>query len=661
MSNHILQKSLPIYMSMLMGQMGYRVRFFGEQAMIDYKSKEVTLPAGDFSDVDYRRLVMGAGIHEAGHGKFTVQKERPKPPMDQEVQQHPALAAEFELGRGFYNVLEDVRQERETIADVPGTRYALDDVIECAKARGWFEIPAVEEGPLALLRAYCLFQARSQYRGQNLLNELVEVKKRLVGQVPEDLVDAITQKMAEIDKPGVSTKDATRIGFEMVKIIKEKMKDLLDQQQQQQQQQSAGDQSGQPQGDQGQSQQSQPGQSSSGDAGGTQSTSANDPSSNGQDQKAQGSADSNGSSASSNAGGDQSDQRAQSGNGKGHNGKDESSSDGSDQKDSNSSSNGAGGQGAGSGNHPGSLDEAIKNLSEILANQLRGGPDRASDMGNVLGEAINQMMADPKHRAAARSMDLRMDSSDEVEPKRTHDLSAIRQRIARSTRHLAGHLQTLLEAQTTDDISHDDFGVDLDVERATRLLEGKRDVFKEVDEASEVDTAVMLLLDRSGSMSSQIGTAVDAAASAALAVERVPDCSVGVACFPGNQQQVSVINPLGEAPSKNLARFDTSAGGGTPTAEALWWAAHRLANTSHQRKMVAVITDGQPNNPEGTKTVTNLLRQAGIEVFGIGIGTQGAAAVKKLWPNASVGINSIDELPRQLFGLLRSSFVLRYN
>ena len=67
------------------------------------------------------------------------------------------------------------------------------------------------------------------------------------------------------------------------------------------------------------------------------------------------------------------------------------------------------------------------------------------------------------------------------------------------------------------------------------------------------------------------------------------------------------------------------ANGGTPAAEGLWEAGTRLIRRRENRKILFAVTDGVPNDPAATKEVGDMIEASGIELYGIGIGSDAIA------------------------------------
>ncbi len=136
--------------------------------------------------------------------------------------------------------------------------------------------------------------------------------------------------------------------------------------------------------------------------------------------------------------------------------------------------------------------------------------------------------------------------------------------------------------------------------------------------------AVSLALDCSGSMGSGSGGGpIQLATQAVIALVEV--CSsmgvpVEVVTFMGSQ--IGVVKRFDDALPKVRSKIGAiGAGGGTPTAEGLWVAGNRLFSRKEERKILMLVTDGQANDMAGAKQVATMIEHSGIELYGIGLGT----------------------------------------
>ena len=195
------------------------------------------------------------------------------------------------------------------------------------------------------------------------------------------------------------------------------------------------------------------------------------------------------------------------------------------------------------------------------------------------------------------------------------------------------------------------YGKRLDTNRVLRVMSGDPRVFRTPTEKVSPNTAVHLLVDVSGSMShgTRLETAQTSAMALASALDGIKGVNAGVSFFGGiTDDPVRSAMKHGQKAAARNAYFAPTAGGGTPMAEAIWYAAYALSKTRESRKMIMVITDGEPNNKPATKAAITLAEESGMEVIGVGIETLANARLF----NRHIVINKIDDLCQSLFGLM---------
>jgi cobalamin biosynthesis protein CobT len=179
--------------------------------------------------------------------------------------------------------------------------------------------------------------------------------------------------------------------------------------------------------------------------------------------------------------------------------------------------------------------------------------------------------------------------------------------------------------------------------RDTRLFPQRR-------EQPALNTAVLLLLDRSGSMDgTKIQVAREAVLATALALEMMPGVQLATAAFPLGRKDVLPLTGFGQRVSATLPRYGLTADGGTPLAEALWWVAWQLLRRPEPRKLALIATDGAPNDWMAAQAIIQRLTAAGIDLVGIGIKT---GLVQTLFPTG-VTIGQLKDLAPALFRLLQ--------
>ena len=180
-------------------------------------------------------------------------------------------------------------------------------------------------------------------------------------------------------------------------------------------------------------------------------------------------------------------------------------------------------------------------------------------------------------------------------------------------------------------------------------------LFLKNESVTGIDTAVHILLDISGSMTSRIELACAACYSVALALAAIPGISVGVSAFPADYEDdvAATVYPLLRHGERVVNSFGVEAHGSTPLTEALWWVLGMLSTRPEYRKIALVVTDGYPDDPETAKETITAAQRMGMEVLGIGID---APIISSIIP-VSETITDIRDLAPAMFRLLQQSLL----
>lgn len=217
-----------------------------------------------------------------------------------------------------------------------------------------------------------------------------------------------------------------------------------------------------------------------------------------------------------------------------------------------------------------------------------------------------------------------------------------------------------------------------------RVMQGDPRVFQRKEEQRSKDTAVMLLVDNSGSMhGARIVTAMQSAYALAQTLERVNIPSeiigftTGAMSHAARQQAMdeyhkhgvrfdrdssTIVMPIFKTFNERMTptvkkriafQLNVQAGMNTNTdGESLEYAAMRLIPRREKRKVMLVLSDGQPigsgSGPHLKSTVLNLTKM-GIETVGIGIQSD---AVKHFYPRY-LTLNDVSDLPSAVMGELK--------
>lgn len=293
---------------------------------------------------------------------------------------------------------------------------------------------------------------------------------------------------------------------------------------------------------------------------------------------------------------------------------------------------------------------AKRQLQVILGSST---PILPKDLGAILSESVTGLCA-----RSCDKLSVAVVTRKEANPLSKKDIAEARQ----ATCALRNRLQALLQSTTLTRNRNAQHGR-LDTQRLHRLSTGNVNVFKRHGQKQGLDTAVHILLDCSGSMGgSPLELAGQACFAVASALESIPGISVAVTAFPGEHTTDNGITPQNYRTVAPILRhreamhsgFSLRASGGTPLAEALWWTLQQTQALTQKRKIILVLTDGEPDSEESAKAAIQSAQLIGCEVHGIGMGT---TAIHKILPNSSRTITAISELAGAMFELLQGALL----
>jgi nitric oxide reductase activation protein len=602
MSQHGLHQALSIVARMYSEMSGVLVRW-GERAMTD--GKTVWLPrCNDLAlNLEEVAIFLGYLFHEISHVLHTN--------FDTSKGTSPFL-------RCLINLLEDIRIEMLITEKWRTTRKYLIQTCAACVRRGLFAEVKPKDKPSAVFQAYLLYRLRHDVLGQTVLKERMEnataIAKQTFSTVVLAKLDALSTRIYRCK----NTDDVRALAEEMLKLIQDEMEENPEPMDQPQQ--SAGGESGE--GEEGQDQQSGQGsQSGEGeDQDGSQSSSGGSDSQDGEQQSGQ-------SGQSGQDGDDQSNGQSSSG----------------DSQGSSSQKSGSGkGKKGGSGGSAGSKQQ--KNLKDLLNMSEK---DIAKGLGELLAKACEE--TSEKH---PQTGDLQFP---EVVPHRLRNS----QMDLNEIRAFSNAIRTwLLRWRTTAEDADEYYtraGMKIDNRRMPLVRTGKR-IFKKSDEGIDLQAAISLVIDRSGSMSGdRITQAVKCSVAAIMAFDH-PSIKSQVIAFPyGRGDEVSVIKGWEESYRKLASRIPSlNANGGTPMSAAILFSGACLAAREEKRKIMLVVTDGDPNCAGSTIEAVKEARKNGIAVLGLGIGCK----TSHIFGNKDgQAIKGMSDLAPTMINLLKNAFV----
>lgn len=623
-----LIKSLPIVARAMGENYGVQVTIGGNGAWTN--GEVINLPVLPEDDKMAEIYARGFLDHKAGHVRFT----------DIELNQ-----GDTPLEGWMANAIEDIRIEKEMGKKFPGCKLNLERLAQEIALEGGFS-PDSNASASSLAGFFILTQARHDVLRQKALKPVAaDNEKQLRQLLPEKTVNRLKGLVYRADALS-STQDSLNLARQIIKEIGEEIDNLdqappepeqseseqdkdekAEQKDQAESQDDSSNQSpcseeeqsgGQSDGDQNDSDQggnSQ--QGSQADGGKQQSPSSED----GSEGEQNGSGQSDGGQNDSKQGGD-SPQGGQ---------------EGSDKQEQLPSS------GAGQGQaDPNAAKEALRSILEAK------GEDLPQNIGEILKEKLSSASAEDCEWKNPESIRIpsesRADSHKGIAPRMDE--------VKRETAALRSRLAGLVQASRLQRSFPKRTGSRVDGKVLTRIAVGDDRIYQSQWQKTAVNTAVIILLDRSGSMSGvQMEVAKGAVLASASALEVIPGIAVSTAAFPGRDSDVAPLTRFGQ--KVKAQDYGIAASGGTPLAPALWWAASAILSRPEPRKIVLVATDGEPSNPASVHAAVKRMTAEGIELLGLGICTQ---AVERYFDSHSC-INDIRELPKSLFGMLQSKII----
>lgn len=630
MRQDVLRDSLPILASMLGDRLGLKVRMEGTRAWTT--GDVVVLPALSADDPAARVLAMGFLGHEAaGHVAHT----------DFGVVALCATPLEKELE----NILEDIRVEQCAMRRYPGIGLYLAQLCVELTRRGWFRAQTPEDNPPEILQGYVLKKLRAEVLGQTvfepMLPETARAFELTFGTALKTELDELLLEASGLD----STAAALALARRIIELLQEEQPDQptvpQGQKDQDQEEQQGASQGGpEEENDQGEDAGDGQGQApggSSGQVGQDDQQASDDGASPGEENDDQGDGQGQGDSP-----GDDPGQDVQPG----------QASQGPDAGAASIQSPGQqGGQPVGQGSGlPGPGDQqpaaGVPGARERVLDAVDG------DFGKDLGEILKEELGVSGEQAQRDGSAVTMASAGDFVPDNHGRIVVDFEAARRQTQALRTRLAGLLQAQTLMRSPPRRSGRRIDCRTVHRLGIGDGRVFQGKTQKRGVKTGVHLLVDTSISMKedARMVHAWQAAAAMALALANVKGVSLGCTAFPHAGVQTMVAPVLRHGAALDLEDFTLAPNGGTPLAPALWWVAGTMARLDVDRRIIVIVTDGDPDNAEAVAQVMGYLRSVGLEVLCLGIRKMAAPS---LFDQHRL-IMSVDEIAPALFGLLEA-------
>ena len=507
---------------------------------------------------------------------------------------------ENEFAMGLANLFEDIRIEKAMCNLYPGCKVNLANLVRVLVEDGDFSPANDNDHPATVLSGYLLYRLRADVLNQIALIDVADRATRVFKSVfPAGIVTRVTALMYKVENI-TSSIEAYDLSNELMAILKDESEKEKEKQKQDQQ-------------------------------------SSNDAAANSDSQSADDSDDA----------GDQANDST------GNTAKTDDSID--DTSDNNSQ---AGSMAADSSNDDDSAQSVDGQQSQADAKKAAAidktldaaNSDMPDDISTILERGLG-------NSSSETSVPITVGSADRHKTL-TSNGNDLLQEARLKTSGLQTRLRGLVQSTQKKRIRLQPTGQQIATNQLHRIATMDTDIFLGKKNKKTVNTAVQILLDCSGSMGNDIHTAKVSALATAYALDMLQGVSVGAAAFPGyGKNDVNIMSLLGETVTSNTNAFDVSVHGLTPMGEAMWWAATQLAACNEPRRIMLVVTDGDPDRgtEDSIEELINLCSHSGIECIGLGIGSLVIADKFPIWRT----INNIEELTNAMFEIFKQQLVIK--
>lgn len=301
--------------------------------------------------------------------------------------------------------------------------------------------------------------------------------------------------------------------------------------------------------------------------------------------------------------------------------------------------------------------EASSAQLAALTNPDEWGKD-ATDKGSMAGGRLSQELARMRLESGARDGGV-IHMPAVFEDRTLGDGQAAIASVRRQSTAVRALLEELLQGSAASRLRAARSGRRIGRDAGRRLRLGDLRIFDVRCPGLRIDAAVHLLQDVSGSMTSRMHAARAATLALCVAFSEVDGVDLAVSAFPWrvsgprgvDPRGVILLKPAEESHRQAAARIEQlQAHGGTPLASALMHSHELLCGVARQRRIVIVVTDGDPDSTDDARRVIALGRRQGVEHLGLGIGVE----LGHLF-DTFVRIDGIDDLPRQVVDLVRDA------
>ncbi|ENL0204266.1 VWA domain-containing protein [Salmonella enterica] len=625
----------------------------------DSEKNVCVLPNGDYSDDKFVKLIEGFICHEAGHGRYTEQEvyreafvgelvnadgfisidDDLKAEFQNLKQKKKAYARAYRL-HGLINLFDDVQMEEKTGNDYQEAkkRLAVSYALMVEAGRMTVDITSNPQNPVQFIEMYLLNSLRvnvlQQEGHKETLDPFFDYAKQILAPVASEVDEIIHQALS-----CKSTQNCDSLARNTLALL-ERLRDEAKEKQQEEEDEQGKDQHNEK--DHSSDAENDSDAEPNGDTEGESDSDSEDRS----DGVGDGNAPAEDSESTEQSDGDEANVE----NGKGKpDGEPNSECSANPDSDNNSGT-------------PSENDSSSGNPSDGKSNFS---PEQWSILAKLLDDFLNSdEESEDFHEALAKEISvIAAGVSDEVKaefganwwdvPDLLIDLNIYTEALNIS-QTLGADLSVLQQVKMRGQLKTRERGLSFDINRLIQSPMGVRDVFRSQSESkNRGHVGLVIVRDISASMSLDYRfiPAIKTDLALTLAIEAISKMHVANVIYPFVDKDFEVIKTFDENAEEKLSKFSLGCkGNNTPTGSALMAAVELLLESQFDRKIVFLITDGQPTLSDYTiSDVFTLAESNGIEIAGVGIKTDELIGFDE---DTFVNVDDISLLPNEVSKLV---------
>ncbi|MFZ3481761.1 cobaltochelatase CobT-related protein [Sphingomonas sp. 3-13AW] len=294
------------------------------------------------------------------------------------------------------------------------------------------------------------------------------------------------------------------------------------------------------------------------------------------------------------------------------------------------------------------IDEIMQQFEEVDAAEPQ-------DSTIVTPEEIAQDDDHPEETDTERRI-----RRDEVAKAGAARYAHIRASLGGPAQRSAGVVRRLLQSRATTRILRGREDGDLDFERVVGMAVGDSSIYRQMAKRIQINTALVVLLDNSGSMK---GHPLEVCQQSAIVLDQsVAGTKTAIELtgftsdwMSGKVQlyQYKTFDHKGSMAASSLGNMTEVMTGGTPVAIPIYDALRRLSARPEDRKIVIVVSDGGASDPVEALEAREVAESMGISVVGLSIGGERELVEMREWCRLAHGVSNIDQLPHALTSIVQ--------